>query len=72
MSMQKDSTRTKSNLVLYNSRAKVKGRRMLRMTVSTLFPPDQSASNVKVLDIINKNFQHISRLLGKVRPLLLP
>ena len=72
MSMQKDSTRIKSNLVLYNSRAKVKGRMMLGMTVSTLFLPDQSASNVKVLDIINKNVQHISRLLGKVRPLLLP
>ena len=51
MSMQKDLIRTVSNLVLLNSKAKTKERRMLRMAVSTLFPPDQSASDVKVLDI---------------------
>ena len=50
MPMQKDLTRTESNLVLHNSIAKIKGRRMLGMTVSTLYPPDQSASVVKVLD----------------------
>ena len=47
--MQKDSTRTESNLVLHNSEAKIKGRRMLRMVVNTLFPLDQSASDVKTL-----------------------
>ena len=52
--------RTVSNLVLLISRAKAEERRMLRMTFSTLFPPDQSASDVKVLDTLNKNVQHIS------------
>ena len=42
---------TESNLVLQNSRAKIKGRRMLGIAVSTLFPLHQSASDVKVLDI---------------------
>ena len=51
MPMQKDSTRTESKLVLHNSRAKIKGRRMLGMAVSTLFPLDQSVLDVKVLDI---------------------
>ena len=51
MPMQKDSTKTVSNPVLHNSRDKIEGRRMLGMAVSTLFPPDQSASDVKVLDI---------------------
>ena len=51
MLMQKDSTRTVSNLVLHNSRAKIEGRRMLRMVVSTLFPPNQNFLDVKVLDI---------------------
>ena len=37
--------------VLLISRAKTKERRMLRMTISTLFPLDQSVSDVKVLDI---------------------
>ena len=49
--MQKDSTRTVSNPVLHNLRAKIEGKRMLRKVVSTLFPPDQSAFDVKVLDI---------------------
>ena len=46
----KGFTRTVSNLVLLNSKVKIKGRRMLRMEVSTLFPLDQSASDVKILD----------------------
>ena len=37
--------------ILLNSRAKIEERRMLRKAVSTLFPPDQSVSDVKVLDI---------------------
>ena len=48
MSMQKGLTRAESNPVVYNSKTKIKGRWMLGMAVSTLFPPDQSASNVKV------------------------
>ena len=51
MPMQKDSTGIESNPVLHNSRAKKKGRRMLGMAFSTLFPPDQSALDVKALDI---------------------
>ena len=51
MSIGKASTRTIGNLVLLSSRAKIKGRRMLGMAVSTLFPQDRSASGVKVLDI---------------------
>ena len=68
MPMQKDLTRTESNLVLHNSRAKIKGRRMLGMAVSALFPPNQSASDVKILDIWHKNVQLISRPLGKAKP----
>ena len=70
--MQKDSTRTVSNPVRLNSRAKIEERRMLRMAVSTLFPSDQSVFDVMVLDIRNKNVKLILRLLGKERPLLLP
>ena len=44
-------TKTLSNPVLQSSRAKIKGRRMLEMAISTLFPLDQSALDVKVLDI---------------------
>ena len=51
MLMQNDSTRTISNPILHNSRAKIEGRRMIRKSVSTLFPLDQSVSDVKVLDI---------------------
>ena len=51
MPMQKDSTRIESNPVLHNSRAKIEGRRMLRKVISTLFPPGQSVSDAKVLDI---------------------
>ena len=51
MSMLKDLTKAVSNLVLYSSKAKLKRRKMIGMAVNTLFPPDQSASDVKVLDI---------------------
>ena len=44
----KDLTRTKSNLVLHNSRPKTKERRILGMAVSTLFPQDQSALSDRV------------------------
>ena len=50
MPMQKDLIKTGSNPILLNSRVKTEGRRMLRMAVNTLFPLDQSASDVKVLD----------------------
>ena len=50
MPMQKDLIKIARNSVLLNSKAKTEERRMLRMVVSTLFPPDQSASDVKVLD----------------------
>ena len=50
MPMQNDLIRTASNPVLHNSRAKTEETRMLGMVVSTLFPSDQNASNVKVLD----------------------
>ena len=50
MPIQKDLIRTISNPVLLNSKAKTKERRILRMAVSTLFPPDQSALDVKVLN----------------------
>ena len=43
------STRTVENPILLSSRAKIKGRRILEMVVSTLFPHDQSASGVKIL-----------------------
>ena len=47
MQMEKASTRTIGNLILLSSRAKIKGRRMLGMVVSTPFPQDQSALGVK-------------------------
>ena len=47
MPMGKASTRIVSNLVPLNSKAKTKGRRMLGMAVSILFPQDQSALGVK-------------------------
>ena len=46
--MGKASTRTIGNPVPHNSRAKIKGKRMLGMVVSTLFSQDQSALGVKV------------------------
>ena len=43
----KASTRTVDSQVLLNLRVKTKGRRMLGMTISTLFPHDQSGLDVK-------------------------
>ena len=50
MPMQKNLIKTKSNPVCLSLKAKTEERRMLRMAVSTLFPPDQSALYVKILD----------------------
>ena len=47
MPMERASTRTIGNLVLLSLKVKTKGRRMLRMAVSTLFPQDLSALGVK-------------------------
>ena len=41
----------KDNPILLISKAKIEERRMIRMVISTLFPPNQSASNVNVLNI---------------------
>ena len=49
--MGRASTRTVSNLVPFSSKAKIKGRRILGMVVSTLFPQDQSALGDTALDI---------------------
>ena len=49
MPMRKDLIRTESNPVPHSSRTKIKGKRMLGMTISILFPQDQSALDVKVL-----------------------
>ena len=48
MPMERASTRTIGNLVLLSSRVKTKGRRMIGMAVSTLFPQGLSALGVKV------------------------
>ena len=45
--MERVPTRTVGDLVLLSSRVKTKGRRMLGMAVSTLFPRDLSALGVK-------------------------
>ena len=50
MPVRKGLIRTVSNLVQLSSIAKIEEKMMLRIAVSTLFPLDQSASNVKVLD----------------------
>ena len=50
MSMGKVLIKTISNPVLHNSEAKIEERRMLRKAVSILFPLDQSALDVKVLN----------------------
>ena len=47
MPMERVSTRTIGNLVLIISRVKTKGRRMLGIVVSTLFPQDPSALGSK-------------------------
>ena len=46
--MEKASTRTASNLILFNIKGKTKGTRMLGKVVSTLFPQDLSVLGVKV------------------------
>ena len=45
--MVRASTRTVGDLVLLSLKAKTKGRRMLGMTVSTLFSQELSALGVK-------------------------
>ena len=47
----KGFNKTVRNPILHISRAKIEGRRMLRKAVSTLFSSDQSALDVKALDI---------------------
>ena len=47
MLMGRASTSTIDNLVLLSLKVKTKGRRMLGMTVSTLFPQDLSVLGVK-------------------------
>ena len=49
--MEKASTRTAGNQVLFSLKDKTKGRKMLRKVVSTLFPQDLSALGVKALVI---------------------
>ena len=51
MPMRKDLIRNVSNPICLNSRAKTEERRTLRKAVNTLFLLDQSALDVKVLDI---------------------
>ena len=48
--MRNDLIRTVSNPILLSLKAKTEERRMLRMTISILFPPDQSDLDVNVLD----------------------
>ena len=50
MPIQKDLIKTVSSPVRLSSRAKIEERRMLKMVVNTLFPPDQNALDVKGLD----------------------
>ena len=49
--MQRDLINTVSSPVRLSSRTKTEERKMLRKAVSTLFPPNQSVSDVKILDI---------------------
>ena len=48
MPIERTLTRIAGNLVLLSLRVKIKGRRILRMVVSTLFPQDLSALGVMV------------------------
>ena len=50
MPIQKDLIKIASSPVHLSSRIKIEERRMLRKAVSTLFPHDQSVSDVKTLD----------------------
>ena len=45
--MERASTRIAGNPVLLSSKAKTKGRMMLRKVVSTLFPQDLSVLGIK-------------------------
>ena len=47
--MEKVSTRTAGNLVLFSLKGKTKGKRILRKMVSTLFPQNLSVLGVKTL-----------------------
>ena len=60
--MGRASTRTVGNPVFLSLRVKTKGRRMLGMAVSTLFPQDPSALGVKASIIRNRSVLHISRV----------
>ena len=48
--MQRDLIKIVSSPVRLSPRTKIEERRMLRMVVSMLFPSDQRALDVKVLD----------------------
>ena len=48
MPMGRALTRTVGNPVPHSSKAKIKGKMMLEMAVSILYPQDQSALGVKV------------------------
>ena len=50
MPIQEDLIKTTSSLVDLSSRTKIEERRMLRKSVSMLFPPDLNVSDVKTLD----------------------
>ena len=50
MPMLKDLRKTASSLACLSSRTKIKEIRMLGMAVSTLFPQDQNALDVKASD----------------------
>ena len=70
--MQRASTRTVDSQVLLSLKAKIKGRRILEMAVSTLFTQDPSVSGVKASATWNKSALPILSQLGKVRHLLQP
>ena len=71
MPMRRASIRTVGNPVLLSSRVKTKGRMILGMTVSTLFPQDPSVLGVKVLVTQNRSVLYISKALGRARQSLL-
>ena len=71
MPMERASTRTVGNPILFSSRAMTKGRRMQGMAISTLFSQNLSALGVKDSVTRNKSVLHISRALGRARHLLL-
>ena len=71
MPMLKDLINAASSLARLNSKTRTKERWMQGMVVSTLFPQDQKALDVKASGTRNKSSLHISRPLGRVRHLLL-